>query len=182
VLYLRFGSGADRDTWADELFAPAPEEQKAAPTEARTSMTQRFRPAIAALPITPVLLLSGCAGAVADKYTIEHEPASVASIAGTNQVQVRLDERAAQRLGIQTMPVRKDANRLVVPSSAVFVDPQGAWWVYINPKPLVFVRHKIALAREEGDLAYLSSGPPPGTKVVTRGVQEVHGVEVEVSH
>src|SRR5512134_3181739 len=102
VLYLRFGSGSDRDTWTDELFAPAPEEQKAAPAEARTSMMQRFRPAIAALPLIPVLLLAGCAGAVADKYTIEHEPASVASIAGTNQVQVRLGGRAAQRLGIQT--------------------------------------------------------------------------------
>jgi hypothetical protein len=142
----------------------------------------RIRPAMAALPLIPTLLLSSCAGAVADKYTIEHEPASVEHIDGTDRVQVTLTERAAQRLAIDTTPVAQTANGLVVPSSAVFVDPEGRWWVYTNPEPLVFSRHEIALAREAGGRAFLSSGPPAGTKVVTVGVPELYGVEEEIGH
>jgi hypothetical protein len=137
---------------------------------------------MAAAPLVPVLLVSGCAGAMADKYTVEHDPASVQSIAGSDRVQVTLDERAVQRLAVQTTPVQATETGLIVPSAAVFVDPHGAWWVYTNPEPLVFVRHKIGLEREEGGLAYLSSGPPPGTRVVTVGVPELYGVEEAVGH
>ncbi len=70
----------------------------------------------------------------------------------------------------------------MVPSSAVFVDTEGAWWVYTNPKPLVFERQKIALQREAGGFAYFASGPPVGTKVVTVGVPELSGVEDAVGH
>jgi hypothetical protein len=142
----------------------------------------RIRAAMAALALIPTLLLSSCAGAVVDKYTIEHEPASVEHIDGTDHVRVTLTERAVQRLGIDTTPVAQTANGLVVPSSAVFVDPEGVWWVYTNPEPLVFVRHEIAITREEGGVAFLSSGPPAGTEVVTVGVTELYGVEEGVGH
>jgi hypothetical protein len=66
---------------------------------------------------------------------------------------------------------------LVVPSAAVFVDPEGHWWVYTNPEPLVFVRHEIDLDQQAGGRAYLSKGPPAGTKVVTVGVPELSGIE-----
>jgi Cu/Ag efflux pump CusA len=178
ILYLRYGFLPDRDTWTDELLVPI-SEQRPIQTEVRTGILQRIRPAIAVLP---VFLLPACAGAVADKYTIEHEPAAVESIAGSDHAQVSLEERAAQRLAIQTTSVEKRGNSLVVPSSAVFVDPNGAWWVYTNPKPLVFERQKIALQREAGNLAYLSSGPSAGTRVVTVGVPELYGVEEAVGH
>jgi hypothetical protein len=120
---------------------------------------------------------------VADAYTIEHEPASVATPAGSDHhPQVILEEEAAQRLAIQTTVVEPAPEGVAVPSSAVFVDPDGVWWVYTNPEPLVFERHEIGLEREEGGVAYLSSGPPAGTKVVTVGVPELYGVEEAVGH
>lgn len=183
VLYFRYGFLLDRDSWTDDLLAPASEQQPAAPDETRTGVLRRIRQAAPALPIIPALLLPGCGGAVADAYTIEHEPASVATPAGSDHhPQVILVEEAAQRLAIQTTVVEPAPEGVAVPSSAVFVDPDGVWWVYTNPEPLVFERHEIGLEREEGGVAYLSSGPPAGTKVVTVGVPELYGVEEAVGH
>jgi Cu/Ag efflux pump CusA len=181
VLYLRFGSVPDHDDWADELFAPAP-EPRTAPVEERAGVLRFTRLARAALPVLATLLLASCAGAVADEYTIEHEPAHVEKVAGSDHPKITLEERAAQRLGIQTTEVRKAAKQLVVPSSAVFVDTEGDRWVYTNPEPLVFIRHQVRVDREAGGRVYLTSGPPAGTRVVTVGVPELSGIEDGVGH
>jgi len=145
-------------------------------------MMRRMRPAMAALPLIATLLLSACGGTVSDEYTIEHEPAHVETVAGSKHPRVILEEAAVRRIAIETTPVVKTANALVVPSAAVFVDPKGVWWVYTNPEPRVFVRHEIRIQRQAGGLAYLSSGPAAGTKVATVGVPELYGVEEEVGH
>ena len=181
VLYLRFGSVSDQDAWTDELLSPAP-EPVSAPAGDKAGVLRWTRLARPALPAIAVLLLSSCGGAVADDYTIEHEPAHVQPIEGTDHVQITLEEEAAQRLAIQTTEVKQAAGQLVVPSSAVIVDTEGHRWVYTNPKPLVFVRHEIGLEREVGGRAYLSSGPPAGTRIVTVGVPELSGVEDGVGH
>lgn len=70
----------------------------------------------------------------------------------------------------------------VVPYSSVIYDERGDIWLYTNPEPLVFVRHKIAVERVLGDLAVLLDGPPPGTMVVSVGAAELMGVELKVGH
>jgi hypothetical protein len=138
---------------------------------------------LAAVLFVPALLVSACAGpVVSDAYTIENEPSKVEPIEGSEHGRVILTEQAAKRLAVQTVPVAGSAAGLVVPSSAVFVDPEGAWWVYTNPEPLVFVRHEIQLKQDDAGRAILASGPPPGTKVVTVGVPELSGVEDEIGH
>jgi hypothetical protein len=62
----------------------------------------------------------------------------------------------------------------------VLVDPDGVFWVYTNPEPLVFLRQEITIAREERDRTFLSAGPPPGSDVVTVGVPELYGAEYEI--
>jgi Cu/Ag efflux pump CusA len=169
VLYLRYGFSPEGDDWADELFVPSSEQR---PNRAA---------ATAGIPMV-ALLLSSCGGAVVDTYTIEHEPAVVESIDGADQVRITLEEQAAQRLQIDTAPVEEHPTGLAVPSSAIFVDPEGTWWVYTNPEPLVFVRHEIGLEGDEGGVALFSSGPQAGTQVVTVGVPELYGLEQAVAH
>jgi Cu/Ag efflux pump CusA len=186
VLYLRFGSFSDDDSWTDELLSPIPKplpEQRSTLAEDKAGVLRWARLPRVALPLLAILLLSSCAGAVADEYTIEHEPAHVEPIPGNDHVQrITLEEPAAKRLAIQTTPVQKAGDRLVVPSSAVFVDPEGHWWVYTNLEPLVFVRHQVGLDRQAGGRAYLTSGPAVGTEVVTVGVPELAGIEDGVGH
>jgi hypothetical protein len=146
-------------------------------------MMKRNRFGLATLPVIAALLLSSCAEAVSDEYVVLNEPGSVEPIEGTDLARVTLDEGAAERLELRTTAVAKSAGGvLVVPSAAVFVDTEGVWWVYTNPEPNVFVRHEIGLERSDGGVAFLSSGPAPGTEVVTVGVPELYGVEAEVDH
>jgi hypothetical protein len=144
---------------------------------------KRMRRELAGFLVAPALLASACAGpVVSDAYTIENEPSKVEALAGTDRVQVVLTDQAARRLGVATTSVARTAAGLVVPSAAVFVEPDGKWWLYTNPKPRVYVRQEVALVRDDGGRALLSSGPPPGTTVVTVGVAELRGVEDDIGH
>lgn len=140
------------------------------------------RKRVVATALAAVVLVSSCGGAVTDKYAVGHEPAHVEEVAGGGHPRIVLEEAAVKRLAIETVPVVKSANLLVVPSAAVFVDPKGHWWVYTNPEPRVFVRHEIKIQRQAADLAYLLSGPAVGTKVATVGVPSLYGVEEEIGH
>jgi len=70
----------------------------------------------------------------------------------------------------------------VVPYSAVLYDDQGVTWVYTNPEPLVFIRHRIEINAIEASRAILVEGPSVGTKIVTAGAPELLGVEQKFGH
>jgi hypothetical protein len=142
---------------------------------------QRKLAALAALPISAALL-SSCAEAVSDAYVVENDPGSVEHVEGSDIGRVSLADGAAERLQVQTTPVERQGRELAVPASAVFVDPDGVWWVYTNPEPGVYVRHEIAVDHHRDGRAVLSSGPKAGTEVVTVGVAELYGIEAEVGH
>jgi hypothetical protein len=104
-------------------------------------------------------------------------PSTLEEIEGSDLQRVILTEKAAERIGVQTVPV----DGLVVPYSAVIYDTQGNTWVYTNPKPLTFVRAPIVIDRIEGDQAFLSEALETDAPVVTMGVIEIYGAETGVS-
>jgi hypothetical protein len=128
-----------------------------------------------------VLAAASCAGAVSDERAVD-EPASLETIAGSELATITLTPRAAERLAIETQPVREEGGRTVVPSAAVFVDPGGRFWVYTTTEPLAFVRASVRIAEQDGGRAVLASGPPAGTQVVTVGVAELYGAETGIDH
>lgn len=113
------------------------------------------------------------------------KPAIIEIIEGSDFKRVTLTEKAAERLGIQTAPVRTeliDGNpRKVIPYAAVMYGLEGETWVYTNPKPLVFIRQLITVDYIEDDFAVLVDGPDLDTKVVVVGSAELYGAEVGVS-
>jgi hypothetical protein len=132
------------------------------------------------LPVA-ALMLSACREAPSDEHVID-EPVTVEHAEGTDLARLTLTAKAAKRLAIQTAPVEKEGKQMVIPSAAVLVDPDGDFWVYTNPEPLVFVRHEIRIDYEDGGQAFVSAGPHPGTKVVTVGVAELYGAEFGIGH
>ncbi len=70
----------------------------------------------------------------------------------------------------------------IVPYSSVIYDVKGDSWLYTNPEPLVFVRHKINIERILGSVVALSEGPDVGTKIVSVGAAELMGVEQKVGN
>ena len=64
--------------------------------------------------------------------------------------------------------------------SALLYDIKGATWVFVSTGPRVFVRAPVTVDHIEGDVAFLSNGPPVGTPVVVVGATELYGAEVGV--
>ena len=111
-------------------------------------------------------------------------PAVLEPLEGSDLVRVRLTERAAERIDLQTVPVREagGASGTVVPYSAILYDTDGRTWVYTSPEPLAFVRAPVDVERVEGQRAFLSEGPPAGTPVVSVGAALLLGTELGVDH
>ena len=110
-------------------------------------------------------------------------PAKLELVEGTKLSRVTLTQKAAQRLDIRTGTISQDATgRMIAPYAAVFYDVAGVAWVYTNPQPLMFVRHKVTVEQIKAANAYLTDGPPTGTQVVIVGVSELYGTEKGVGH
>jgi hypothetical protein len=132
---------------------------------------------IAALP------LAAC-GQTSATTTTKIQPAKVEKIDGSQFNRVVLTEKAAQRLAIQTAPIREEqlngTQKKVIPYAAVVYGLKGETWTYTNPAPLTFVRQPITIDYIEGGNAVLMDGPAAGTSVVTVGVAELYGTDTGI--
>ena len=124
--------------------------------------------------------LSACAKAAHEEEAAA-EPAKVEKIAGTDLNRIEVEQRAVERLGIATAPVREldlaVAGHTVVDDSTLIYDATGNASVYTNPEPRVFVRAPVTVDHIDHGQAFLTQGPPPGTAVVTVGAPELYGID-----
>ncbi len=139
--------------------------------------TTRIRRLATAVPLLATLLLSACGGAVSDDHEVV-DPARYDEGSG----RITMTQEASDRLDIQTVPIRSRGELLVVPSAALLVEPDGTFYVYTNPEPLVFIPQPIDVDRDDGEMAFLTEGPPEGTEVVTVGVPELYGIQYGMGH
>ena len=127
--------------------------------------------------ISAGLLLSACAPAAAPEE--EEKPVTLEPIAGTELNRLTLTEKAAERLGLETVPVVAEADQVVIPYAALLYDSSGQAWVYVNVGPLAYERQEITVDSIDGDKVFLSKGPEAGAEVVTMGATELFGSESE---
>jgi len=134
-----------------------------------------------AMALIAALAAAGCArGVPIDPAT--GDPPQIVHDAATNSDRIVLSEQAAGRLGITTAPVRQlpGTGLAEVPVAAVLYDQDGTTWVYTSPSPLNYVRQAVTLGPVDADQWELTSGPAPGTLVVTVGGAELLGAELGV--
>jgi hypothetical protein len=125
-------------------------------------------------------LLAACAQGEVAGIVSEDPPVKVEKNEVTGLSRLTLSAKAAERLGIATGAVSAAGAGTTIPYSALVYDKAGKTWVYTNPEGRDYVRQAIEVQRIDGDLAYLSSGPPVGTAVVTVGTAELWGVDTGV--
>lgn len=122
-------------------------------------------------------LLAACGGGQIPVTGDKVAPSKLEPIEGTDLSRVILTEKAAERIGVQTVAPKGS----VVPYSAVIYDTKGNTWIYTNPEPLTFVRAPIQISRIDGDQVFLSKALESNTPIVTVGVIEIYGTETGVS-
>lgn len=127
------------------------------------------------LMLATALQLAACGPTASTTEKIN--PSTLEEIEGSDLKRVILTEKAAERIGVETVPV----SGMTVPYSAVIYDIEGITWVYTNPSPLTFVRASVVIDRIEGDQAFLAEGLETDAPIVTVGVMEIYGAETGVS-
>jgi len=128
---------------------------------------------------------SGCSEAGASNEENSETAVTVEEAGEDQPARLTVSERAEQRLGLRTEPVRAATGQPgvteLIPYTAVVYDSDGESWAFSAPSPRTYVRVPIAIASITGKTVLLKSGPPVGTQVVVVGVPELVGAEAEIS-
>jgi hypothetical protein len=130
---------------------------------------------------------SGCSEAGASNEENPETAVTVEEPAEEGQpARITVSERAEQRLGLTTEPVRPltgQANGAteVIAYSAVVYDEDGKSWTFSAPSPRTYIRVPIVITSITGQTVQLKSGPPVGTQVVVVGAPELVGAEAGIS-
>jgi hypothetical protein len=82
-----------------------------------------------------------------------------------------------QRVLVELEMSNHNVRRTVVPTSAMFYQPNGAAFVYLNPAPLTYMREPVTVERIVGNVTVLTKGPSIGTTIVTVGTPLLYGAE-----
>ena len=131
---------------------------------------------VAAAIIASVLAVAPASCKQAEEAEAEHYQASKISPGEHDHPVVTLTKRGAGKIGLETTPIEK--NR--IPYAAILYDAaEGQPYVFVNTKGLSFHREDVTVDNVDGDMVDLADGPPNGTEVVTTGVPQVHGAELE---
>jgi hypothetical protein len=138
---------------------------------------------VVALVIIGLIVFTG--GGATGEAASGTAPATVERIEGSDRSRLTLVAGAAERLGLETTPVRTADPALAsgarfattVPYSALLYDAAGKTYVYTSREPLIFVREPVTVELVDSDLVVLSAGPTPGTAVVSVGAAELYGLE-----
>jgi hypothetical protein len=143
---------------------------------------------LAPVLVTAALGVSGCSGAVGSEEAPPPDPAAKVEVGdGSQPARISLTEAAERRLGMETKPVRLvrggsgGTPMLVIPYAAVVYDANGDAWAFTSPAPRTYVRAPLVVRSIENNRVTLSSGPRPGTQLVTVGAAELVGAEAGIS-
>jgi multidrug efflux pump subunit AcrA (membrane-fusion protein) len=120
--------------------------------------------------------LAACAQVPASTHKTV-EPVVSEPIGNTGVKRLTLTDQAVERLAVETSLVTDSQGRLVIPYAALLYLPDGTAFVYTNPEGRSYVREPVAVERIQGAQVVLTSGPAPGTRVVTAGGAELWGAE-----
>ena len=130
--------------------------------------------------------MSGCVEASTEEKASGPKPVTGEKAAG-QPTKLRLTERAVERLGLLTTPVRRatstrgGAAGTVIPFTALLFDKKGQAATYLVLGPRVYTRSPVVVDHYAADLVVLRSGPPVGASVVTAGSAELSGAEAGLS-
>lgn len=136
----------------------------------------------AAAAILTALVASASTGcAQVEAVEIEHyQPSKITPAKDGGHPVVTLTELGAQRIGLRTEPVATRSGGTSIPYASILYDAdQGQPYVYVNTGGLDFERADVTIETIKADTVNLSAGPPVGTRVVTVGLPQIHGAELE---
>jgi len=144
-------------------------------------------------PITRLALIAltfALVGCRSERVAPSVHPATLDATSAPGIMKVTLEERAAERIGLETAAVTEErvtlhgspVTRRVIPYGALMYDKKGHTWTFTKAGPFAYVRQEVEVEDIIGDRVILSEGPAAGTVVVTVGAAELMGAEHKYGH
>jgi hypothetical protein len=124
------------------------------------------------------IVLAGCQEVPSN--LVKSEPFELEAVKGTDLNRVKIADKVAARIDLQTTEVRRNGKQLVVPHEALIYNPFGQVFVYTRPEPRTYLRAPVTVNRVSGNQVILSKGPAAGTTIVTVGAAELLATEYEI--
>jgi hypothetical protein len=124
------------------------------------------------------LALVGCTEVASNQ--VKSEPYTLQPVKGTDLNRVKLSDKIARRIDLQTTKVGSSGKWKRIPHEALIYNPEGKIFVYTRPESQIYVRAPIKVDRVQGDQVLLKDGPAVGTVVVTVGAAELLATEYEI--
>ena len=93
---------------------------------------------------------------------------------------VTFSEVGAMRADVDTTKVTEGEGVSRLPDAALLYNADGSAFVYTATGPRTYVYTPIELKHADDGLIYFTGGPKPGTPVVTSGVPQVHGADIQL--
>lgn len=124
--------------------------------------------------------LTACQEVAASERVFKSE-SKVKAIEGDDERKmVTLTQKGIDQIGLKIEAVGGSGDAKFIPYSALLYAADGEHtYVYANPEGRSYKREDVKIIRIDGDRVVISDGPPVGSKVVTQGVAQVHGAELE---
>jgi hypothetical protein len=120
--------------------------------------------------------LAGC-GPAPSGTAPQVPPARMEHVGHSQTLSVVLTPLGARRIGIETAQALADGPLIVIPYSALLYEPNGQTAVYVKVSALVYTRRFVTVSTVTGNKVMLTGGLQPGTEVVSRGGEELLGVQ-----
>lgn len=138
------------------------------------------RAAFAVAAAITAAALSACQEVEAQERVFKSESKLTAAEGDDEHKMVTLTQKGIDQIGLQTAVVGGAPDEMVIPYSALLYAADGEHaYVYANPEGRSYEREDVTIIRVDGDRVLISDGPPVGSRVVTQGVAQVHGAELE---
>lgn len=142
---------------------------------------RRRRPVIG-LVLAAILAAGGCAGGGAEEE--EEVPLVQTKLTDLKQYPghhiIQFTKLGASRVGLATSPVTGTPEERVAPYAALLYEPDGSTFVYTSPKVRTYRYTPIKVSRIVGNRIYFTGGPKPGDRVVTSGLPQVYGADIQL--
>ena len=93
---------------------------------------------------------------------------------------VTFSKIGAERADIGTTVVTAGDGHQELPDAALLYNADGSTFVYTATGPRTYTYTPIKLLKIVGNTLYFTEGPEPGAQVVTSGVPQVHGADIQL--
>lgn len=144
--------------------------------------TVRTRVGLSLAALTATLLPAACAGAGAeDEEKVELFQTKLVELKdypGHNSV--TFSKIGVERAGVRTTRVTAGDGYRELPYAALLYNADGSTFVYTATGPRTYTYTPIKVLEVVDDTIRFTGGPGPGDPVVTSGVPQVHGADVQL--